>query len=95
MKAQELLLGLLKLALVGAGLYYTVEVALAYTRSGASHRPVTHRENPLRSARSWLIRSGVVTVSVLAKLAAPVLDALSEASAEVGEWAISRRHAQH
>jgi len=92
MKAQALLWDLLRLALLAAGLYYAVEVALAYARSEAIERPVTNGKDPLRSAGKWLIYSGVITVTFLTRLAAPILNVLSDASAEVGEWAISRHH---
>jgi hypothetical protein len=89
--AQDLIWGLVRMALIAAGLFYAGQVLIAYATQESHERPKFDAGDRLRSAERLLIWGGVMTVWVIAQLARPLIDMLSEASAEVGEWAISRR----
>jgi hypothetical protein len=89
--AQELLLGLVRMALIAAGVFYSVQILVACAKNESHERPSLDPTDRLRSAARLLLWIGVVTVGVIGQLARPLMNTLSEASAEVGEWAISRR----
>lgn len=93
---QEVLWGLIKLGVLAVGVLYVIEILKTYAsaRAGEPHWPPLDRKEPIRSAEQVLIWTGVFVVAVVVRLARPVLDTLSEASAEVGEWAISRRQTE-
>ena len=86
--AQELLGGLVKMGLVAAGLYYAVEILITYAKSGVQGRPGIDRQDPLGSAGRSLVWVGTLAISLAVKALRPLLDMLSEASAEIGEWAL-------
>jgi hypothetical protein len=90
---QELLWDMIKLGLLGVGVLYAVQILKAYAsvRAGEPDWPPLDRKEPVRSAEQVLIWGGVFVVAMLVRLVRPRVDMLSEASAEVGEWAI-RRH---
>ena len=92
--AQELIWGLVRMAMVAAGVFYAVQVLIAYTKQETRERPEFDAKDRLRSTERLLVWGGVMTVWLIGRLARPVINTLSEASAEVGEWAISRRQAQ-
>jgi hypothetical protein len=92
--AQELIWGLVRMALIAAGVFYAVQVLVSYARHESHERPDFDAKDRLRSAERLLVWAGVMTVWVIGRLIRPVVSMLSEASAEVGEWAISRRQAQ-
>ncbi|HEY6292704.1 MAG TPA: hypothetical protein VI455_14235 [Terriglobia bacterium] len=94
MRAQELLWALLRMGLVAVGLYYVVAVLTTYFRSRTQRPSSFNRKDLLRSAEHLLISGGVITVAVVVSLVRPLANMLSEASAEVGEWAISRHQTQ-
>jgi hypothetical protein len=89
---QELIWGLVRMALVAAGLFYAVQVLIAYAQHENHERPNFDDRAKLRSAWRFLVWAGVMTIWIAGRLARPVVNMLSEASAEVGEWAISRGH---
>jgi len=93
---QEVLLGLIKLGLLAAGVLYAVQILKTYAsaRAGQPHWPPLNRKEPIRSAEQVLIWGGVFIVAVMVRLVRPLVDTLSEASAEVGEWAISRHQTE-
>jgi len=92
--AQELIWGLVRMALIAVGIFYAIQVMVAYAKHESHERPSFDPNDRLRWAERLLIWAGVMTVWVVGKLARPVINMLSEASAEVGEWAISRRNVQ-
>ncbi len=89
---QEVLWGLIKLGLVAVGVLYAIQIFKTYAsvRAGRPHWPPLNRKEPIRSAEQVLIWGGVFVLAVAVRLLRPLVDTLSEASAEVGEWAISR-----
>jgi hypothetical protein len=89
---QEVLWGIIKLGLLAVGVLYALQILKTYAsaRNGEPHWPPLDRKEPIRSAEQVLIWAGVFVVAVVMRLVHPVVDMLSEASAEVGEWAISR-----
>ena len=90
--AQELISGLVRMGLVAAGVFYAVQVLIAYAKHESLQRPAFDRNDRLQSAGDLLVWAGVLTVWTVGRLARPLVNMLSEASAEVGEWAIARRH---
>ncbi|HEV3275865.1 MAG TPA: hypothetical protein VG860_03540 [Terriglobia bacterium] len=89
----EFVVGLLKMGLLAAGVLYAVEVLVAYLRLGDHLRPEFDSSKPLRSATRWSVWAGVVATDLVVRLFQPMVNMLSEASADVGEWAIARRDA--
>lgn len=92
--AQELVIGLIKLGLVAAGVLYAVEALIAYVRLGEYPRPVFDSAKPLVSAAQWLVWAGVKALALAFGLSRPLVNALAEASADVGEWVLVRHHSQ-
>lgn len=93
---QEVLSGMIKLGLVAIGILYVIQILKTYAsaRAGEPHWPPLDRKEPIRSAEQVLIWGGVFVVAVVARLVRPLVDMLSEASAEVGEWAINRHQTE-
>jgi hypothetical protein len=89
---QEVLSGLIKLGLLAVGVLYAIQILKTYAsaHAGEPHWPPLDRKEPIRSAEQVLIWGGVFVVAVVVRLVRPLVDTLSEASAEVGEWAINR-----
>ena len=92
--AQELIWGLVRMALVAAGVFYAVQVLIAYARQESHVRPDYDPNDRLRSAERLLIWAGVMTVWAIVSVGRPLVNTLSEASADFGEWAINRRPVQ-
>jgi hypothetical protein len=90
---QDIVVGLLKMGLLAAGVLYAVEVIVDYLRLGGHHRPEFEPSRRLRSLWLLSVWAGVAAVDFLARLTRPLINTLSEASADVGEWAITRRQA--
>ena len=77
-------------AAVFLGLYLRL-VAMTYRTEGpAFHFRVTLAD-PIRSAKRLLVWLGVKAEAALLRVGTATLDALFEASAEVGEWYVHRR----
>lgn len=77
-------------AVVSLGLYLRL-VRMTYRTEGpAFHFRVTLAD-PIRSAKRVLIWLGVKAEAVLLRVGTATLNALFEASAEVGEWYVHRR----
>ena len=89
--AQEVIRGLLKTGLAAVGIPYTVEVLVVYGRSGANYRPARNRSDRIQYVERLLIWAGVVLIAVVVKLNRSVLEVLTEASADFGEWALARQ----
>ena len=92
--AQELIWGLVRMTLVAAGVFYVVQVLVTYARQGSHLKPEYDTNDRLRSAERFLVWAGVMTVWAVGRVARPVVNMLSEASADFGEWAINRRPVQ-
>src|SRR5579871_3784730 len=90
--AQELIWGLVRMALVAAGALYSAQVLLTYARHESVERPQFDPEDKLLWTGRLMVWAGVMAVRTLVRLSRPFVNMLSEASAEVGEWAIARRH---
>ena len=84
--------GFLKLVLLAASVLYAGLVVVSYRRTGPKyvHRPifVTRHMRPSVGPCGW----GVMVLTLAVRMATPIFEMLSEASAEVGEWVLSRRH---
>jgi hypothetical protein len=86
--------GLLNLSLLVASVLYAVEVLSAYFRPEKRQRPEIDSSQPLRTGSHWLVWAGVMAADFMVKLSRPLFGMLSEASADVGEWAITRYQAR-
>jgi hypothetical protein len=91
--AQEVIGGLLKTGLAAAGVLYAIEVLWIYAKCGENYRPELHRANKIQFIEQLLIWAGVVLIEALVRLSRPVLNMLTEASADLGEWALARHAA--
>ena len=84
--------GLLKLALLAGAVLYAGLVLLSYRSRGPHGRPRVDLRDPAHSAERWAIWLGVVVLALAVRMATPIFEMLSEASADVGDWVLSRRH---
>lgn len=91
----SLLNGFFELAVVaGVGLY-TGFVVIIYLTYGTQRRPRVDLRDPVQSAGGLAVWLGVRTLAVAVRMASQIFAALSEASAEVGDWFLSRRRESH
>ncbi|HKS97741.1 MAG TPA: hypothetical protein VJV74_16625 [Terriglobia bacterium] len=72
-------------------LIYAGLVAMTYATDGARYRPRLDLDAPLRSLQRLLVWLGVEAVEGVRRMLRATLNVFSEASAEVGEWFVSRR----
>ena len=84
---------LLKISLVLAGVFYSLEVLVHFVRFRERYQVEINPDHPFRSAGQLLIGAGVFLTAAIVTVARPAIDMLGEASAEVGEWALTKRHA--
>lgn len=91
---QEVVVALIKTGLMVAGVLYTVEVLVNCLSLGEHKRP--EFESSRRFRYAWLVSvwAGVEATELVVRMSRPLVNMLSEASADVGEWAITHRHAQ-
>jgi hypothetical protein len=89
---QSVFNGFLKLALLAGGAFYASLVLIGYRTEGSHLRPQVDWRDPAHSAERWAVWLGVRTLTLAVRVAAPVFGMLSEASADVGEWVLNRRH---
>jgi hypothetical protein len=82
--------GLLKLVLLAGGALYAGLVLMRYRSHQARRRPYLHWRDPARSIEVLAVWLGVKAVAFVARAAAPIYGMLSEASADVGEWFLTR-----
>ncbi len=82
---------ILTLLLVAFGLLYLGLVGMTYRTDGAGTPLRIDLGDPVRSAERFLVWSGVKAVAAFLRSARAVLDALFEASAEIGDWYLRRR----
>jgi hypothetical protein len=90
---QEIMVALLKMGLMAAGVLYAVEVLVHCLSLGEHQRPEFDSSRRLRSAWQLSVWAGAAATDLVVKMSRPLVNILSEASADVGEWAITRRHA--
>ncbi len=83
--------GFLKLAILAGGVLSAVLVVMSYRTNGPQYRLRIDRKDPARSAGRLLVWLGVKALALIVRIAAPLFGMLAEASAEVGEWFLSRR----
>ena len=62
---------------------------MIHANSDASYRPALDHVDGIQFAKRLLVWVGVALAAVAVKLGRPLLDMLTEASAEFGEWAIA------
>jgi hypothetical protein len=84
--------GFLELALLAAPVFYITLVLVSYFEDKTHARPRFDLRDPARSLERWVVWLGVAALVLALRLAAPIFAMLSEASAEVGEWFLNRRH---
>ena len=92
MSLQSIVGGFLKLALLAGAALYAGLVLMRYLTDGLHPRPRVDLRDPVRSAErlgGWL---GVKALALGVRVATPISGMLSEASAEVGDWFLSRRN---
>jgi hypothetical protein len=90
----DFLLGLVKVGLLAAGVWYVVQVLLAYLH--LAERPCPEFDSSQRARSVWrrLVWAGAVIVDCAVQLSRPLVDALADASADLGEWAITRHQSR-
>jgi len=74
----------------GAALYAGF-VLESYRTDGPRVRPRVDWHDPAHSAEHWAVWLGVIALALVVRVATHIFTMLSEASAEVGEWFLSRR----
>ena len=90
---QDLVVGLVRAGLLAAGVLYAVEVLVHCLSLGEHPRPEFDQSRRLTSAWRLSVWGGVTAIQMVVRMSRPLINTLSEASADVGEWAITRRHA--
>ena len=84
--------GLLELALLAGTALYTGLVLTNYLAGGPPQRPSVDWRDPAHSAQRWAVWLGVKGLTFTVQAATRIFGMLSEASAEVGDWFLNRRH---
>lgn len=80
----------LKISLLVASAFCFVQALVVPTESSDYRRPVLDCKNLFGSSGLLLARAGNMAFAVSVKLERPVFDMLYEASADLGEWVLSR-----
>jgi len=83
---------ILELAFLAGAALYTGLALESYRTDGPRLRPQVDWRDPAHSAEHLAVWLGVVALALAVRVATPIFEMLSEASAEVGEWFLSRRH---
>ena len=83
---------ILALAFLAGAALYTGLVLMSYRTDGPRVRPQFDWRDPAHSAEHWALWLGVIALALAVRVVTPIFGMLSEASAEVGEWFLSRRH---
>lgn len=91
---QDVAVALIKTGLMVTGVLYTVEVLVHCLSFGEHQRPEFDSSRRLRSAWRLSVWAGVAATELVVRISRPLVNMLSEASADLGEWAITHRHAQ-
>ena len=84
--------GFLKLAFLAGAALYGGLVLMNYRAGGLHLRPQVDWCDPAQSAERWAVWLGVRALALAVLVPTRIFEMLSEASAEVGEWFLSRRH---
>lgn len=87
---QDVISGLLKLALLAGGVLYASLVLMHYRTHRARRRPRLNWRDPARSVEVLAVWLGVKATAFVARVASPIYGMLAEASADVGEWFLAR-----
>jgi len=83
---------ILKVAFLAGGALYSARVLARYFSHGAHDRPQANGHTHFRFAVLWAEWLGVKALALAVKGLNQIFGMLSEASAEVGEWFLERRH---
>jgi hypothetical protein len=75
---------------IAAGVLYAGMVLMTYRTDGPRNRLSFEFRDPVRSAEHLVVWLGVMALDACLRFARAILNMLLEASAEVGEWFISR-----
>ncbi len=90
----DLVVGLIRAGLLSAGVLYAVDVIVDYLSLGGHRRPEYDPSKRLRSAWELSVWAGVAGTDLVVRMIRPVVNMLSEASADVGQWAVARHEAR-
>ena len=90
---QDLIVGLVRAGLLAAGVLYAVEVLVHSLSLGELARPELDPSRRLVSSWRLSVWAGATAIQLAVRMSRPLINTLSEASADVGEWAMTRRHA--
>ena len=85
-----LIAGAVTLGLIAFGVSYVLLVLTAYTQEGPHYRLHLELSDPVRSADRLLVWMGVKMIRAIGRAARSILDALYDASADVGTWVVSK-----
>jgi hypothetical protein len=75
----------------GAALY-AGRVLTSYRTDSPEVRPRVDLRDPAHSAERWTVWLGAMALALAVRIATPIFEMLSEASAEVGDWFLSHLH---
>jgi len=89
---QSIFSGILELALLAGAIFYITLVLLSYFDDRTHARPSFDLHDPALSCERLAVWLGVIALALAIRVVSPIYAMLSEASAEVGEWVLSRRH---
>jgi len=81
----------LRLVIAVVVVVYAGLVWMTYTTDGPRYRPRLDLDAPLRSLQRLLVWLGVKALYGVLRMSKATLNIFSEASAEVGDWVVSRR----
>ncbi len=84
--------GILELTFLAGAALYAGLVLASYRTDGPRVRPRVDWRDPAHSAERLAVWLGVIALAFAVRVATPIFEMLSEASAEVGEWFLSHRH---
>lgn len=84
--------GFLKLALLAGTVFFAGMVLVSYYSRGVQARPRVDWNDPAHALELLSVWAGVQLLAFVLKLGNRIFGMLSEASAEVGEWFLERRH---
>ncbi|HEV2426017.1 MAG TPA: hypothetical protein VGZ29_14400 [Terriglobia bacterium] len=90
---QEVVVALIRAGLMVAGVLYAVDVLVNCLSLKEHNRPEFDASRRFRSAWLLSVWAGVTAAKLVVRMSRPLVNILSEASADVGEWAITHRHA--
>jgi hypothetical protein len=92
MDFQSIVGGFFELVFLAAAFLYAGLVVMSYREDGPHSLPQFDRRRPAHSVEHWAVWLGVKALALAVRVGTPIFAMLSEASAEVGEWFLERRH---